>query len=299
MMRELHDRSAHAPAQPPRADGGPRPRVRAASEERPAFLWFFDLNGFKGYNDSFGHLAGDALLARLGRRLAEAVGTHGSVYRLGGDEFCALVIAPSGEPARALPPGARGAARRGRRVHRRPPRRARSRSRATRARPTDALRLADQHMYRDKAAEQGRRRGARHRRPARSARPAPPRTRRALERRGGRRRAARALARPRRRRRRNGRDGGRPARRGQARDPRRDHHQGRPAQRERVGVHAPAHGDGRAHHRGRRPLAGADRAARAREPRALGRQGLPRRPRGRGRSRSARASSRSATPSAR
>jgi two-component system cell cycle response regulator len=32
----------------------------------------FDLNGFKGYNDSFGHPAGDSLLTRLSRRLSEA-----------------------------------------------------------------------------------------------------------------------------------------------------------------------------------------------------------------------------------
>jgi two-component system cell cycle response regulator len=55
---------------------------------------FFDLNGFKRYNDTIGHPAGDALLARLGRRLAaraEGAGAAGRAYRLGGDEFCALV----------------------------------------------------------------------------------------------------------------------------------------------------------------------------------------------------------------
>ena len=50
-----------------------------------------DLNGFKNYNDSFGHAAGDALLSRLGARLAEATGAHGRAYRMGGDEFCVLL----------------------------------------------------------------------------------------------------------------------------------------------------------------------------------------------------------------
>jgi two-component system cell cycle response regulator len=58
---------------------------------RPRALVLFDLDGFKSYNDSFGHPAGDALLARLGRSLEEAVNDHGRAYRLGGDEFCALV----------------------------------------------------------------------------------------------------------------------------------------------------------------------------------------------------------------
>jgi diguanylate cyclase (GGDEF)-like protein len=50
----------------------------------------FDLDGFKAYNDSFGHPAGDALLAGLGQKLAAAVEPHGRAYRLGGDEFCVL-----------------------------------------------------------------------------------------------------------------------------------------------------------------------------------------------------------------
>ena len=66
----------------------------------PHVLMLFDLDGFKSYNDSFGHPAGDALLTRLGQRLASAVGARGTAYRLGGDEFC--VIAPGSEPERAM-----------------------------------------------------------------------------------------------------------------------------------------------------------------------------------------------------
>jgi GGDEF domain-containing protein len=54
-------------------------------------LVIFDLNGFKDYNDSFGHPAGDALLARLGGKLSAAVTPAGSAYRMGGDEFCVLI----------------------------------------------------------------------------------------------------------------------------------------------------------------------------------------------------------------
>lgn len=63
----------------------------AASTRRPVALYLFDLNGFKRYNDTFGHPAGDELLTRLAVRLRDAVGEAGSVYRIGGDEFCALL----------------------------------------------------------------------------------------------------------------------------------------------------------------------------------------------------------------
>jgi diguanylate cyclase (GGDEF)-like protein len=53
-------------------------------------LALFDLDGFKAYNDSFGHTAGDDLLGRLGANLAAAVEPTGKAYRLGGDEFCVL-----------------------------------------------------------------------------------------------------------------------------------------------------------------------------------------------------------------
>ena len=58
---------------------------------RELLLAMLDLDGFKQYNDSYGHAAGDALLQRLGGRLAAVAREHsGSAYRMGGDEFCVL-----------------------------------------------------------------------------------------------------------------------------------------------------------------------------------------------------------------
>jgi len=61
-----------------------------ATRDNPLMLVVLDLDGFKRYNDVFGHPAGDALLARLGKKLAAAAGPASSCYRLGGDEFCVL-----------------------------------------------------------------------------------------------------------------------------------------------------------------------------------------------------------------
>lgn len=59
--------------------------------ERPLTLVLLDLNGFKRYNDTFGHPAGNEMLTRLGGRLKAAVGEDGSAYRIGGDEFVVLI----------------------------------------------------------------------------------------------------------------------------------------------------------------------------------------------------------------
>jgi diguanylate cyclase (GGDEF)-like protein len=62
-------------------------KVASLRAEQTVTIGIFDLDGFKVYNDTFGHPAGDALLARLGRRLAASVGERGNAYRIGGDEF--------------------------------------------------------------------------------------------------------------------------------------------------------------------------------------------------------------------
>jgi diguanylate cyclase (GGDEF)-like protein len=131
------------------------PRVcQRASEEEPAFLWFFDLNGFKNYNDSFGHVAGDILLERLGRRLREVVGRGGAVYRLGGDEFCVLISDPINDPHALFQEARESLTEQGGAFTVTAaagaveiPREASD--------PTQALRLADQHMYREKATSRG------------------------------------------------------------------------------------------------------------------------------------------------
>jgi diguanylate cyclase (GGDEF)-like protein len=70
--------------------------IAEGTDHSPAVLAMFDLDGFKAYNDTHGHPAGDALLARLGARLAATFAASGAAYRLGGDEFCVL---KQGSPA--------------------------------------------------------------------------------------------------------------------------------------------------------------------------------------------------------
>ena len=69
--------------------------LKEATPARPLLLLLFDLNGFKAYNDTFGHPAGDRLLVRLAGALKAAMVEHGAcAYRLGGDEFCVLAAVP-------------------------------------------------------------------------------------------------------------------------------------------------------------------------------------------------------------
>jgi diguanylate cyclase (GGDEF)-like protein len=79
-----------------------------ATPDAPLVLVLFDLDGFKHYNDTFGHPAGDALLVRLGASLAGFVRGRGAAFRMGGDEFCAL-FTPGERPAEPLVLGAAAA----------------------------------------------------------------------------------------------------------------------------------------------------------------------------------------------
>jgi diguanylate cyclase (GGDEF)-like protein len=115
----------------------------------------YDLDGFKVYNDSYGHPAGDSLLRRLGASLAAAVEPGGRAYRLGGDEFCILAesrgrrLGPIVEAGRAaLTEGGEGfriSASAGA---------VRLSAEATSA--SEAVRLADRRMYAEKSVRSGR-----------------------------------------------------------------------------------------------------------------------------------------------
>jgi two-component system cell cycle response regulator len=71
---------------------------------RPFVVAFYDLDGFKGYNDAFGHQAGARAARRAPRRPPPPAATpaHARVFRLGGDEFCVLADGPGGEAAAAV-----------------------------------------------------------------------------------------------------------------------------------------------------------------------------------------------------
>lgn len=58
-------------------------------------MLMIDVNGLKYTNDTFGHLAGDALIVAAANTITEAFGTLGHCYRIGGDEF--VVLADAGK----------------------------------------------------------------------------------------------------------------------------------------------------------------------------------------------------------
>lgn len=56
-----------------------------------------DINGLKEINDSKGHAAGDELIIGAANCLKQCFGTHGNIYRIGGDEFVVILYAEEAE----------------------------------------------------------------------------------------------------------------------------------------------------------------------------------------------------------
>jgi len=72
---------------------------RARREQTPLGVVLLDLDHFKNINDTYGHLAGDAVLREAARRLQQCIRTYDSIGRYGGEEF--LVVFPGCEEANA------------------------------------------------------------------------------------------------------------------------------------------------------------------------------------------------------
>jgi diguanylate cyclase (GGDEF)-like protein len=51
-----------------------------------------DLNGLKHVNDTLGHTAGDELIKGAAECLKASFGKYGDIYRIGGDEFAAMLV---------------------------------------------------------------------------------------------------------------------------------------------------------------------------------------------------------------
>jgi len=85
----------------------------APQSGRQTLVALLDLDGFKQYNDTFGHPAGDAVLELLGGRLAQTMVGYGRAYRMGGDEFCVVASVEDGSVEQVLHLAAAALAERG------------------------------------------------------------------------------------------------------------------------------------------------------------------------------------------
>ena len=74
--------------------------ARARRHAHPVSLAILDLDAFKGFNDRYGHVAGDRLLVAVGRALTDAIRDTDLAARFGGDEF--VVLLPEADATQAV-----------------------------------------------------------------------------------------------------------------------------------------------------------------------------------------------------
>lgn len=75
---------------------------RSSRQKQEFSVLMLDLDYFKDYNDSCGHLAGDKALKKVGHLLRRSAREMDTVTRFGGEEFCLLLPETGPEPARMV-----------------------------------------------------------------------------------------------------------------------------------------------------------------------------------------------------
>ena len=65
--------------------------ARATSEGRPLSLLMFDIDHFKSFNDSYGHLTGDQVLRLVSMSLKQTIKGQDITARYGGEEFAVVL----------------------------------------------------------------------------------------------------------------------------------------------------------------------------------------------------------------
>lgn len=77
----------------------PQAMARARRSLSPLSVAILDIDHFKGYNDTHGHLAGDEVLRACAKAWDSALRAEDTIVRFGGEEF--LVLLPDTEPEQA------------------------------------------------------------------------------------------------------------------------------------------------------------------------------------------------------
>jgi diguanylate cyclase (GGDEF)-like protein len=75
---------------------------RSNRYKHPLSLLLIDIDHFKNYNDSFGHLEGDKVLMRFSQLLKSCLRTNDSAFRYGGEEFTVTLPETSADEARTV-----------------------------------------------------------------------------------------------------------------------------------------------------------------------------------------------------
>ncbi len=70
--------------------------------KHPLSLLLLDIDNFKEFNDTYGHLEGDKVLVRFSQIIKDCLRTNDSAYRYGGEEFTVILPETDGDKAKTV-----------------------------------------------------------------------------------------------------------------------------------------------------------------------------------------------------